>query len=157
MMPIAASRPVPAYDSKASVRSSFWPAAPTRSATSAARSSSPTTGAASAAGRMLSKSAANCLNHTSWYPPHTGSGSPQPYTAQISFSTSSLSSPPKSPPSVEQKRLRGISPISALTPRPADDSNASERSSRLCCAATRSAFISFDARSCSTPRERSTA
>ena len=118
MMPIAASRPVPAYDSKASVRSSFWPAAPTRSATSAARSSSPTTGAASAAGRMLSKSAANCLNHTSWYPPLRRSGSPQPYVSQIAFSVACVSSPPNMSPSADEKRLRLISPIFAFRLQP---------------------------------------
>ena len=138
MMPTIASRPLPAYDSKPSVRSRRWSTAPIRRMRSCSISSGPMTGSRSGAGVIPSKSLANCLNHTSLCRPVRWSTSPQPYTSQIFLRVSAESSPPKRPPSVAPKRLRAISPIAALSPLPHDSSKASERSSFLCCAASRS-------------------
>ena len=89
MMPIAASRPVPAYDSKASVRSSFCFVATCRSFTIRGIMSpiSSIEGPSSFRSSIASKSSANCLNLTCMKPPGSrGSGSPAPYSLLMTLS-----------------------------------------------------------------------
>ena len=92
MMPICASRPVPLYSEKASVRSScLFPAASRRSIIASLHRAGITTAPGSPGSGMSSKSVAKSSERTLTNEPgSTGSGSPVPYATQIASRTGAV-------------------------------------------------------------------